>query len=198
MLWAEDELRQQGAGGEIEILVQIASSGGPAISNVAENVAIRRQDGRQLPPRGEQQRAQGSHQQRKYLHKCIVMYLHIPPTLQPLFTQFAKALKDAKIYRLLPGLQPLDTRNNKKTRPRTLQTTRVRATTSLDWTTARKTRRREVHPSRAHTPSRLYATILLSIGVAPPLWALPLRPPTPLYLPPLSFDSQNFCHSASV
>eukprot|EP00965_Chrysotila_dentata_P005941 194848-Pleurochrysis_carterae.AAC.1 len=44
---AEHELRQQGAG-EIKLSVQTASSGDKAISNVAENVAIGKQDGRQL------------------------------------------------------------------------------------------------------------------------------------------------------
>eukprot|EP00965_Chrysotila_dentata_P070991 2346061-Pleurochrysis_carterae.AAC.3 len=39
-------------GGEIEISVQIASSGEAAMNNVAENLAIARQDGRQLKSAG--------------------------------------------------------------------------------------------------------------------------------------------------
>eukprot|EP00965_Chrysotila_dentata_P055766 1849579-Pleurochrysis_carterae.AAC.1 len=52
---------------------------------------------------------------------------------------------------------------------------------------ARKTQRREAHPSRARTPFRPYAATLLSVGAAPPLRALPLKPQTPHYLRPLSF-----------
>eukprot|EP00965_Chrysotila_dentata_P004756 155373-Pleurochrysis_carterae.AAC.1 len=45
ILRTEHELRQRGARGEIEISVQITSSGQAAISNVAENATIGSQDG---------------------------------------------------------------------------------------------------------------------------------------------------------